>query len=77
LASGYIAGGSLAGVVAAFMEFSPSLKETLDFSKVVADQGLEQSSVIAAAVFAVLIGFALLVGMGKLFKPPEESSDTV
>ena len=74
LASGYIAGGSLAGVVAAFMEFSPSVKETLDFSKLVEDQGVEMSSIIAVAVFALLIVFALLVGMGKLFKPPQESN---
>jgi len=76
LASGYIAGGSLAGVVAAFMEFSPSLKETLDFGKIVDEQGVVNSSIIAVAVFALLVLFAVLVGMGKLFKPPEEQTTT-
>jgi putative OPT family oligopeptide transporter len=74
LASGYIAGGSLAGVVAAFMEFSPSLKEALDFSKIVDEQGVKISSIIAVGVFALLVLFAVLVGTGKLFKPPEEAT---
>lgn len=33
LSSGYIAGGSLAGVVIAFIEFSPKLKEALNYEK--------------------------------------------
>jgi len=79
LASGYIAGGSLAGVVAAFLEFSPSLKEKFDFSKSVA--GLDtapimgpftQADLVAMLLFAVLVGFMVLVGMGKLFRAPEE-----
>ncbi|MBI3409539.1 MAG: oligopeptide transporter, OPT family [Planctomycetes bacterium] len=73
LASGYIAGGSLAGVAAAFMEFAPNLKNALNFEWVVEGQGVELSSWIAVAVFAGLVLFAVLVGTGKLFKPPEES----
>jgi putative OPT family oligopeptide transporter len=72
LASGYIAGGSIAGVVAAFLEFAPNLKEGLDFGEIVKKQGVELSSVIAVGVFAILVIFAIVVGLGKLFKPPEE-----
>src|SRR4029453_8986758 len=39
LASGYIAGGSIAGVVAAFMEFSPDLKEKLNFEAMMGNWG--------------------------------------
>jgi OPT oligopeptide transporter protein len=74
LASGYIAGGSLAGVVAAFLEFAPGFKSSLNFEHVVADQGEGVSSLIAIGVFATLVLFALMVGMGQLFRPPEETN---
>jgi hypothetical protein len=73
LASGYIAGGSLAGVTIAFLEFAPGFKKSIDFSKSVADLGTT-GDVLAVALFAVLIGFAILVGTGRLFKPPEEEA---
>jgi hypothetical protein len=89
LASGYIAGGSLAGVVAAFLEFPifRSFKESIDMTKKVADfngekilpsqlefLNLNQGDLVALGLFALLIAFAWLVGTGKLFKPPEEQS---
>jgi putative OPT family oligopeptide transporter len=74
LASGYIAGGSLAGVVVAFLEFAPTFKEEIDLTKSVAVLGDTVNDLIAVGVFAVLIGFAALVGIGKLFKPPEETA---
>jgi hypothetical protein len=74
LASGYIAGGSIAGVVAAFMEFSPDLKEKLNFEGIVEYLGLWGSSILAVAVFSVLIWFMVMVGIGLFFKPPEEPS---
>jgi putative OPT family oligopeptide transporter len=82
LASGYIAGGSLAGVVTAFLEFSKPLKDSLDFGKTVA--GLDktpllwvftEADLIAMSLFALLVIFAILVGTGKLFKPPEEEEE--
>jgi putative OPT family oligopeptide transporter len=84
LASGYIAGGSLAGVVAAFMEFSPTFKDKLDLAKpweaVVNRTPQEFSQVqdgITLALFGLLVAFALLVGMGKVFTPAaEESGET-
>jgi putative OPT family oligopeptide transporter len=77
LASGYIAGGSIAGVLVAFLEFPVfrDIKRTLDIGLIPA--GLPSTSghlydVIAVLGFAVLVVFAAVVGMGKLFKPPAE-----
>jgi putative OPT family oligopeptide transporter len=72
LASGYIAGGSLAGVVAAFMEFAPSFKESIDLGLL--PKGLVdwKYDVISVALFAGLIVFAILVGTGKLLSPPAD-----
>lgn len=78
LASGYVAGGSLAGVVVAFLEFAPAFKEKLDFSSQVAFLSkmkvldMPVSDLIAVGVFALLIAFAGLVGIGKLFPPAPE-----
>jgi len=71
LASGYIAGGSLAGVVVAFLEFAPTVKDSLDLGKKVESLGTT-NDMIAIALFAVLVVFAGLVGLGKLFKPPAD-----
>jgi putative OPT family oligopeptide transporter len=71
LASGYIAGGSLAGVLAAFLEFSPELKNSLNLESHVAGLGTANDW-IALLGFGFLIGFAALVATGKLFKPPED-----
>jgi len=73
LASGYIAGGSLAGVVAAFLEFAPTFKESINFETTIEPWGI-QNDIIAVALFGVLIGFAILVGTGVLFKPPVEEA---
>lgn len=75
LASGYIAGGSLAGVVAAFLEFVPDFKKAIDLGGSVA--GLESSvpylnDLIALGLFACLIVFVVVVGLGWLFEPPKE-----
>jgi putative OPT family oligopeptide transporter len=70
LASGYIAGGSLAGVVVAFLEFAPNFKKTIDLSKSM-PSGLT-NELYSLALFAGLIVFLILVGTGQLFKPPAE-----
>lgn len=76
LASGYIAGGSLAGVVIAFMEFAPTFKQSIDFSKAVSGLSSTASDLIAVAMFAPLVLFAILVGMEKVFKPrPADTTD--
>jgi uncharacterized oligopeptide transporter (OPT) family protein len=80
LASGYIAGGSLAGVVAAFLEFAPDFKKSIDVGVLGTKlpdlfERLAVTDVIAVLLFAGLIGFAVLVGIGKLFPPAPESED--
>jgi hypothetical protein len=77
LASGYIAGGSLAGVVAAFLEFPvfEQVKNALDFSAVVTSLRPFTKDFIAVGVFALLIAFAVLVGTGRIFKgEPEDGA---
>jgi hypothetical protein len=77
LASGYIAGGSLAGVVVAFLEFAPSFRDSIDFGKAVEflDKGshlFTTADVVSMVLFAALVVFALFVGMGKVFKIADE-----
>ncbi len=84
LASGYIAGGSLAGVVAAFFEFPmlKTLKGNLDLSKAVDEVNktplfespflFTAGDFIALGLFSLLIFFAVAVGLGLVLKPPEE-----
>jgi hypothetical protein len=84
LSAGYIAGGSLAGVLVTFLQF-PFLKrirEGMDFGNKVSwlnDYTLFEKpftftsgDLIAVGLFALLIAFAALVGMGKVMKPPAE-----
>jgi len=73
LASGYIAGGSLAGVVVAFLEFVPSFKNAINMEKKIEALGDPINDTLAIGFFALLVIFAIIVGMGKLFKPPEEN----
>ncbi len=69
LASGYIAGGTLAGVVLAFLEFGPTLKKALDYSTSVAGTFLVQETT-AWAVFAGLMLLMLVWGMRRSTTPP-------
>ena len=75
LASGLIAGGSLAGVTIAFLEFAPWLKNALDFSDRLKGTPFDPnsetfvgardwSSVLALVMFGVLIALLVLVGVG-------------
>jgi putative OPT family oligopeptide transporter len=79
LASGYIAGGSLAGVVAAFLEFPvfEQVKNALDFSVMVTGLWPFTKDLIAVGVFALLIAFAVLVGTGRLFKSGAENGAAI
>jgi hypothetical protein len=74
LASGYIAGGSLAGVAVAFLEFAPDFKKSMDMSESVKGLGTT-NDVISLALFVGLIVFALFVGMGKLLAPSRASDE--
>jgi putative OPT family oligopeptide transporter len=72
LSSGYIAGGSLAGVVIAFLEFFPRVKDGVDFSKQL--KGTPYATdpyfgpTVALVAFAALIAVLVLTGVGKLFR---------
>jgi uncharacterized oligopeptide transporter (OPT) family protein len=76
LASGYIAGGSLAGVAAAFLEFSPAVKDAFNFGRFLTNTPMAEDTPggigLAAALFLGLAVFLLLTGLGKLFRPSEE-----
>jgi uncharacterized oligopeptide transporter (OPT) family protein len=76
MASGYIAGGSLAGVVAAFLEFSEQTKKSFDLGKHLEGTSLHASTdgglSLAAMLFLGLAVFLLLTGIGKLFKGSQE-----
>lgn len=69
LASGYIAGGSIAGVLAAFLEFpvAKSIKDKLNHSELVKDLG-SASDWLAVGAFGVLILLVYLVGRGLIIK---------
>jgi uncharacterized oligopeptide transporter (OPT) family protein len=61
LSTGYIAGGTIGGVVVAFMTFSPSLTKAIDLSAHVWD-----SQWPAVIVFSGLIVFLAFIGMKKM-----------
>jgi uncharacterized oligopeptide transporter (OPT) family protein len=78
MASGYIAGGSLAGVAAAFLAFSKPVQDAFDLSKYLKGTPLDTSAnvgeALAYGLFLGLAVFLLLTGLGKLFPQPEEGS---
>jgi hypothetical protein len=77
LASGLIAGGSLAGVLIAFLNFLPdNIKESLDLEKPVAavfakiTGGAVLQEGIALTIFLGLAAVVLMTGIGRLFRSP-------
>jgi putative OPT family oligopeptide transporter len=83
LSSGYIAGGTLAGVLIAFLElpFFESIKKLMDFSQKSATAGGEPEPFLSllagrfdfvgsVIVFGALMLFLLLVGANKLLRQP-------
>jgi putative OPT family oligopeptide transporter len=77
LSSGLIAGGSLGGVLLAFMNFSESLVKSIDLSEPVAGafRGISENpawiqQLLAFGVFVLMAVVLLLTGAGKLFRPP-------
>ena len=81
LASGLIAGGSLAGVLNAFLNFSPTLQEAINFGPML-DKYFNSTEelpalpqqILALACFAPLVVVLLLAGIGKIFQPPPDDS---
>lgn len=87
LSSGYIAGGSLAGVTIALFEFPilKSVKDNINMSSLVEKASAKTifsepflfttGDLAALALFAVLIVFAVFVGMGKVMKARDQNND--
>jgi putative OPT family oligopeptide transporter len=67
LASGYIAGGAIAGVLVAFFEFAPSLLTWLDQSPRLLETWNE-SNYPAMGAFAVLMLLLFFVGWDRLYR---------
>lgn len=77
LSSGFIAGGSLAGVVLALLTIAPSWQNAIDFGAPIAamfhakpDEPSLVQQFIAIAIFGGLAGTLLLAGMGLLLPSP-------
>lgn len=66
LSSGYIAGGTIAGIIIAFMSVNSKLMENLNLSAMLG--ALAQSPGFATLTFAVLMILLLLVGAEKLLR---------
>ena len=66
LSTGYIAGGTIGGVVVAFMSFSQPLMDKLDLSSDAHFPVLGNISWPAVLVFTILIVFLVIVGMQRL-----------
>lgn len=70
LSSGYIAGGSIAALVAAFLEFAPDVLKALDLSEKVGGVSIAgtpwaESNVPVLAAFGVLVAVLVAVGARK------------
>jgi len=65
LASGYIAGGTIGGVVLAFLEFAPDFKKQFDYSQQIAG-GILDANWPALACLAVLVVILGLVGSERM-----------
>ncbi|HMP04056.1 MAG TPA: oligopeptide transporter, OPT family [Gemmatales bacterium] len=72
LASGYIAGGSLAGVVVAFLAFSEPVQNALNLSELVAKVDAQVAMMIAVGLFVPVVLFLWAVGRELVFPPPAE-----
>lgn len=82
MSSGYIAGGSLAGVLIAFLNFVPEIQERLNFAKPVAayfhateEAPSVEQQILALALFLGLATILVLVGLGVLFHGAAEEAD--
>jgi hypothetical protein len=73
LASGYIAGGSIAGVLVLFLNFSQQIKDS--FEQVGKNMGIADQVTPPLIGFALLAVLLLVVGLGWVFKAPEESEE--
>jgi hypothetical protein len=73
LSSGYIAGGAIAGVLFAMLEFAPRLKGALDYHESL-PAWWNDSNWPALGAFAVLAVVLVLAGMEWIFRGPKPAS---
>ncbi len=79
LSSGYIAGGAIAGVVVAFLEFAPeSWRKALDLSEAIqrSTPRWYESNWPTLGVFSLLIVILVVVGLRRFGGSPGKSSDS-
>lgn len=67
LSSGYIAGGSIAAVLVAFLAFSDTLPKLIDLSKTDPFAGWSGSDGLVASMFGLLAVILLIVGSERFF----------
>ncbi len=67
LASGYIAGGAIAGILVAILAIFPGISGRLDFSRFL-PAAWDASPWPSLSVFAMMAGMLLLVGLGVVLK---------
>ena len=67
LSSGYIAGGSIAAVLVAFLEFAPSILKTFNLTEAVG-KDLTEGDMLPAIAFGVLVVVLAGIGMERLWK---------
>lgn len=72
LGSGYIAGGSIAAVVVAFLAFDEKLLEAIDLSKLAAFQEGAKSDALVAGMFGLLAVILFLIGTEKFLGKPRD-----
>ena len=75
LSSGYIAGGTIAGILVALFQLSPGLSKSLDLSKSL-PTALAGATWPSLAVFGVLIAVLMLCGLGVFFKGDDPAAAT-
>lgn len=69
LSSGYIAGGSLAALAAAAMEFMPSIKDALNLSPKLLEHEEPTSDLHVTVAFGVLAAILIVIGVATGRKP--------
>lgn len=75
LSSGLIAGGSIAGILIAFLAVMPRLSKALDLSRFL-PEALKESPLAAVAAFSVIIVILLMVGLkGKVTEISDKAFD--
>jgi hypothetical protein len=76
LATGYIAGGTIGGVVIGFMNFSPTLVDRLDLTRRLGP-AWNDSNWPAVLAFSGLIVVLVIIGLRRFASPPQADNEPV